>query len=161
MNESGYQTGLISWKTILNIWEGQLWPNRKSKIETHSTMTWPFRNTQPQYDMTVFNYMPYFIGVYDKDKLIGVNSGHKTSEKHFRSRGLWVHPSYRKKGVAQLLFSLTEEAAMREGAEMIWSVPRKTALSAYKRFGFETEGGFFSTETSDENIYAVKLLTVA
>ena len=161
MSENRYQTGLLSWKTILNVWQKELWPGRTSAIETHSAMTWPFENTQPKYDMQVFNYMPYFIGVYDDQKLVGVNSGHRTSKSHFRSRGLWVHPSYRRQGISQTLFHLTEEAALREGAEMIWSVPRKTALPAYQRAGFETVGGFFTTETSESNIYAVKLLTVA
>ena len=158
MSENRYQTGLLSWKTILNVWQKELWPNRTSAIETHSAMTWPYENSQPKHDMRVFDYMPYFMGVYDKQTLIGVNSGHRTSIKHFRSRGLWVHPSYRRQGVSQMLFQLTEEAAHREGAEMIWSVPRKTALSAYQHFGFETVGGFFTTETAESNIYAIKKL---
>ena len=155
---SKFQTGLLSWKTILNVWQKELWPGRTSAIETHSAMTWPYENSQPKHDMSVFNYTPYFMGVYDNQTLIGVNSGHRTSGRHFRSRGLWVHPSYRRQGVSQLLFQLTEEAAHREGAEMIWSVPRKTALSAYQHFGFETVGGFFATETAESNIYAVKKL---
>ena len=159
MIEHKFQTGLISWKTILNIWEKELWPGRPSAIETHSTMTWPVDRTQPEYDMSIFNYTPYFIGVYDNSTLIGVNSGHRTSLSQFRSRGLWVKPSYRKQGVAQLLFSLTEEAAQLEQASMVWSIPRKTALPAYQRFGFETVGGFFGTETSEANIYVSKLLS--
>jgi len=117
MSENRYQTGLLSWKTILGVWQKELWPNRTSAIETHSAMTWPYENSQPKHDMRVFDYMP-----------------------------------------SQMLFQLTEEAAHREGAEMIWSVPRKTALSAYQHFGFETVGGFFTTETAESNIYAVKKL---
>lgn len=162
MTENRYQTGLISWKTILGVWQKELWPNRASAIETHSAMTWPYENTQPEHDMRVFDYTPYFIGVYDNQILVGVNSGHRTSANHFRSRGLWVHPKYRRQGISQILFQLTEEAAQLEGANMIWSVPRKTALPAYQRAGFETVGGFFGTETSEANIYAIKkLLTVA
>jgi hypothetical protein len=51
---------------------------------------------------------------------------------------------------------MTEDQAMSEGCEMIWSIPRKTALKAYTKFGFQTVGDYFGTETSDANIYVIK-----
>ena len=51
-----------------------------------------------------------------------------------------------------------EESAIDCGCEMLWSIPRKTALSAYTKFGFETVGDFFKTETSDANIYVRKFI---
>ena len=42
--------------------------------------------------------------------------------------------------------------------EMCWSIPRKTALSAYTKFGFNTVGGYIETETADANIYVTCLL---
>ena len=158
MENLKFKTQLISWRTILNIWETKLWKNRDSAIETHSAMTWPYSGPIPTHSMRVFDYIPYFIGVYDGDKLIGVNSGHRTDDKTFRSRGLWVDPAYRKQGIAQLLFETTEQLALIEGCTLIWSVPRKTALSAYERFGFKTQGDFFGTETSEANIYAYKVI---
>ena len=92
------------------------------------------------------------------DNLVGVNSGHKSSDTQYRSRGIWVNPNYRRKGIAQRLFVLTERQARDEECEMIWSIPRKTALSAYTNFGFETVGGYIKTETSDSNIYVKKIL---
>lgn len=161
MEENSFQVQIIDWEIILDVWQRYLWPDRKSPIETHSAMTWPFNNPTSTHSMRIFEYTPYFIGVYDGSRLIGVNSCHRTDESTFRSRGLWVDPNYRKQGIAQLLFDKTEQLALMEGCTLLWSVPRKTALAAYERFGFKTEGGFFGTETSEANIYAYKLLTVA
>ena len=150
----------ISFEQICQIWQEQLWPNRVSPIETHSAMTWPFVKNSQEYDMRVFDYQPTFWGVYDGTSLIGVNSGHKTENTFYRSRGIWVHPEFRKKGTAQLLFSSTEEKAIEEGCDMIWSIPRKSALPSYTRFGFKTVGNFFDEGMEfGPNIYVKKELT--
>ena len=146
----------LSFEQITNVWQNHLWPDRESPIESHSAMTWPFEGNPEQYDMNVFNYPATFWGVYIDNKLVGVNSGHKTTDTQYRSRGIWVHPEYRKQGVAQNLFNMTKHQAVLEKADMIWSLPRKTALPAYTKFGFQTVGDFIKTETSDANIY-VKL----
>ena len=146
----------LSFEQIISVWQNHLWPDRESPIESHSAMTWPFEGNPEQYDMNVFNYPATFWGVYIDNKLVGVNSGHKTTDTQYRSRGIWVDPEYRKQGVAQNLFNMTEHRAILEKCNMIWSLPRKTALPAYERFGFSTVGGFIKTETSDANIY-VKL----
>jgi len=80
----------ISFEEIFPVWTEKLWPDRNSPIETHSVMTWPFEGLVEEYNMDIFNYPVTFIGAFTEDKLIGVNSGHKTSELHYRSRGLWV-----------------------------------------------------------------------
>lgn len=157
----------VIFKDVKPIWEQELWPNRKSAIEPMSVMTWPFEGSPEEYDMSIMEkYEPTFIivdvEVSDRGvtyrKLVGVNSGHRTSDMHYRSRGIWVDPKYRKKGVAQTLFLMTAHQGKIEGCEMIWSLPRKTALSAYTNFGFETVGDFIETETSDSNIYVKKIL---
>ena len=147
----------LDFNTIKTIWENNLWPNRSSAIETHSVMTWPYEGNPEQYDMDIFNYPATFWGAYLDNKLVGVNSGHKTTDKQYRSRGIWVNPEYRKRGVAQMLFLMTAHQAKVERCEMLWSIPRKTALTAYTKFGFETVGDFIVTETSEANIY-VKLV---
>jgi len=147
----------LDFNTIKTIWENNLWPNRSSAIETHSVMTWPYEGNPEQYDMDIFNYPATFWGAYLDNKLVGVNSGHKTTDKQYRSRGIWVNPEYRKRGVAQMLFLMTAHQAKVERCEMLWSIPRKTALPAYTKFGFETVGDFIVTETSEANIY-VKLV---
>ena len=146
----------LTFKTIESIWSTQLWPNRSSAIETHSAMTWPFEGNPEPIDMKIFDYPATFWGTYIDNKLVGVNSGHKTTNLQYRSRGIWVDPAYRKRGVAQMLFLMTAHQAKVEGCEMLWSIPRKTALPAYTKFGFETVGDYIVTETSEANIY-VKL----
>jgi len=158
MNSLGLEKRFIDFVTIKQVWSAHLWPNRTSPIETHSAMTWPYGDTSDSYNMKVFEYTATFFGVYLDGTLVGVNSGHKTSENLYRSRGLWVDLTHRRKGIAQMLFNMTQTQALEESCSAIWSIPRKTALSAYQRFGFETVGGFFGTETSDANIYVIKNL---
>ncbi len=148
----------ISFEDILPIWENKLWPNRESAIEGVSAMTWPYEGNPEPIDMNIFDYQPTFYGVFMDNKLVGVNSGHRTTDTQYRSRGIWVDPDYRKRGVAQLLFVLTEHQARIEKCEMMWSIPRKTALTAYTKFGFTTVGDFIVTETADANIYVKKVL---
>ena len=151
-------TRKISFDTILPIWKNELWPDRTSAIETHSAMTWPFEGAPDPIDMNIFDYKPTFWGVYIDDKLVGVNSGHRTDHTQYRSRGIWVDPDYRGRVIAQMLFSMTEHQALVEGCLLLWSIPRKTALSSYTKFGFETVGGYIETETADANIYVKKFL---
>lgn len=148
----------LNFDTIKNIWEKDLWPNRTSAIETHSAMTWPFEGNPEPIDMNVFTYEPTFLGAYIDNELVGVNSGHRTTNEQYRSRGIWVDPDYRKRGVSQMLFLMTAHQAKVEGCEMLWSIPRKTALPAYAKFGFETVGGYIATETSEANIYTKLIL---
>lgn len=147
----------ITFDEILVPWSTHLWPDRHSAIETHSAMTWPFEGDPEPIDMSIFDYEPTFWGVFINNDLVGVNSGHRTCDMHYRSRGLWVDPEHRSKGLAQLLFTVTHWQARQEKCEMVWSMPRQSALKSYIGFGFETVAGFFGTETSDSNIY-VKLL---
>jgi|TARA_R110002153_G_scaffold37274_4_gene109525 GNAT superfamily N-acetyltransferase len=146
----------LNFNAIKNIWGKDLWPNRSSAIETHSAMTWPFEGDPEPIDMNIFNYPATFWGAYLDNKLVGVNSGHKTTDELYRSRGIWVDPEYRKRGVSQMLFLLTAHQAKIEGCEILWSIPKKIALPAYTKFGFETVGDYIVTETSEANIY-VKL----
>ena len=130
----------ITFQEILPIWHNKLWPNRVSKIETHSAMTWPYTHPNQPYSMDVFSYPATFFGIFDQDKLIAVNSGHLTTQQEYRSRGLWVDPDYRGMGLAQLILLAVIDQAKKEGADMLWSIPRLTALPAYERVGFKTVG---------------------
>ena len=148
----------LDFETIENIWQTELWPNRTSAIESHSAMTWPFEGNPEPINMNIFNYPATFLGAYIDKKLVGVNSGHRTTNEQYRSRGIWVDRDYRKRGVAQMLFLMTAHQAKVEKCEMLWSIPRKTALPAYTKFGFETVGDYIITETSEANIYTKLIL---
>lgn len=145
----------ISFTQAHSVWHTHLWPDRQSAIEPVSVMTWPFADPVADIDMSIQHYEPTFWGVFLNDDLVGVNSGHRTSATQYRSRGLWVDPLCRSQGFAQLLFTVTQWQARQEGCDMVWSIPRQSALNSYTRFGFETVGDFFATETSDSNIYVM------
>ena len=150
-----YTLKTVSFDTILPIWEQNLWSSRESAIKTHSSMTWPFDN-DVEYDMEIYKYPATYWALLVDDKIIGVNSGHKTSDTQYRSRGLWVDEKFRKKGLAQIILTASEQYAKQQKCKMIWTVPRKTALVAYTKCGFNTVGNYFRTETSEANIYAYK-----
>ena len=143
----------ITFDEILPLWENKLWPNRKSQIKPMSSMTY-----DKLYDMEIYNnYVPTFWGVFDNNKLIGVNSGHKTNSHSYRSRGIWVDPNYRGKNIAYLLFLDLEEQALLEGCNNIWSIPRRGSESAYLKFGFKLVGDWFDNNMEfGPNIYAIK-----
>jgi N-acetylglutamate synthase-like GNAT family acetyltransferase len=142
---------------ILPVWENNLWPGRKSAIETHSVMTWPW-SEQPRYDMSIFEYPATFWCATNQDKVIAVISGHKTSQKHYRTRGIWVDSDHRLRGISQMLFLLVGAQAKLEHCNKLWSLPKQSAIRAYTKAGFITEGDYFVTEMSVSNIYAQKNL---
>ena len=121
-------------------------------------MTWPGDYPDQTHDMSIFQYDVTYWGAYHNSDLVGVNSGHRTSPEHYRSRGLWVHPEYRLQGISQLLFSQTLSQALAEGCVMTWSLPRMSALRAYQSAGFESLGTPLKTQTSNANIYVKKII---
>ena len=134
------RSAIVEFEDILPIWQNKLWPNRKSPIKPMSSMQY-----QGGFDMSVYdNYEPTFFAVYNVvNEIIGVNSGHRTTEDLYRSRGIWVDPRYRKLGVSGVLFCELHGQAMQEGCTAIWSIPRKDALPAYEKYGFKQTSDFF------------------
>lgn len=154
-----YTLKTVSFDTILPIWEQNLWSSRESAIKTHSSMTWPFDNNV-EYDMEIYKYPATYWALLVDDKIIGVNSGHKTSDTQYRSRGLWVEEKFRGNKMGQFLLNIASSQALVERCKMIWSIPRMSALKTYQQAGFREQGDVLSTETSDANIYAIKKLIV-
>jgi GNAT superfamily N-acetyltransferase len=96
-----------------------------------------------------------FFGAEVDDKIVGVNSGYSPNDFSYRSRGLFVLPEYRHKGIAQRLLKATEENANKNCLVMIWSMPRITALKTYLNFGFVRISDFFDGEYG-QNCFVVK-----
>lgn len=143
----------ITFNEIFNVWRFKLWPERSSPIKTHSSMT-----LNGSIDMNVYNNTATYFGIFDKENLIAANSGHKSSLDEYRSRGLWVDINYRKKGLGKMLLQATIDQARLENCSLIWSIPRKQALSVYLGVGFRKAGDFFSTETASLNCYVIMQL---
>ena len=145
-----FQVEEISFDEILSVWQSKLWPDRKSPIKTHSSMT-----LLREIDMDVYNYTASYFGIFYNKNLIGVNSGHKSSKTEYRSRGLWVDLEYRRQGLGVLLLQKTQDQARIENCSLIWSIPRKESLAVYLSAGFKQHGDLFPTETADLNCYAL------
>jgi len=141
---------IITWDMIENVWKLHLWPTRKSKIETNSAMCY-----QAGYDMFNMTTKPTFFGYYVDNKLVGVNSGHSCNNNMYRSRGLWVFPEYRKKGIGKQLLLATIEQAKNENTDSIWSYPKRTSWKTYESAGFRVTSEWAPSETSEENAYCI------
>lgn len=102
--------------------------------------------------------VPTFFGYISNGNIIGVNSGHATTEG-YRSRGLWVHPQHRKQGIGQQLLLKTILQAKKENADLIWSYPRKTSWTTYESAGFELVSDWAVSETSSSNAFCVKKIS--
>lgn len=140
----------VDWPTIEYIWQTYLWPNRQSKIETNSAMC--YHSGHNMYNMST---TPTFFGYYIGKDLVGVNSGHMCANNEYRSRGLWVAPEYRGRGIGQQLLLATIEQARKEHARFAWSYPRRSSCATYQSAGFEITSEWHLSETSEENAYCI------
>lgn len=142
----------IDFTTILPIWQNLLWPNRTSAIEPVSCI-----QLFGEKDYSIMSAAPTFFGVFKDDRLIGVNSGFKTSSELYRSRGIYVLPEFRKAGVAHMLFAATCEQARKEQCDSVWSMPRLSAVRAYQNFGFtivsQIENRY--NEQNEDHVYVI------
>ena len=150
-----YKLEKITFDVIKPVWEEHLWSSRESPIKTHSSMTLPFDN-DVDFDMQIYNYPATYWALFFDNEIVGVNSGHKTSDNQYRSRGLWVDEKFRKNGLGQLLLNQVVNQACIEKCNIVWSIPRLSAFSTYEKVGFIQFGSIFKTETSDANVYAIK-----
>lgn len=143
----------ITFDEIKLVWSQYLWPNRKSEIEPINSMMF-----MGGYDMELLKkYEPTFWGYFIDDTLAGVNSGFRTSDYSYRSRGLYVKPKYRRIGIGQDLLDKTILQGINEGCSVIWSIPRQDAYSTYHSVGFNKIGPWFDKDMEfGPNCYAFK-----
>tara|TARA_S200002703_G_C3733554_1_gene225492 strand:+ start:126 stop:599 length:474 start_codon:yes stop_codon:yes gene_type:complete len=132
----------IKYGNAYPLWK-MLWPGRDD-IKPMSSMT-----DLHDWDMNIYEkYEPIFFGIYtdDTNELVAVNSCHPTSETRMRSRGLYVKSEYTGNGLAQGLLQHTIDYSRNEGYEVLWSIPRLTALKSYTSVGFIETGDRWSGE---------------
>ena len=86
-----------------------------------------------------------YFGAEVDGEIVGVNSGY-FHRLEYRSRGLYVLPEYRRRGIAQELLKATQDKGYEERAITLWSLPRRRALPVYKKFGFKILSKFFDGE---------------
>ena len=133
----------ITFKEIKPMWE-RLWPGRdfiRPVVSMTSHSTWDLSIYEKAQDGEGL-YAGKFFGVYnDRGELVAVNSGHQTSDTHFRSRGLFVAPGYGGRGLGQLLLQTVINLAEENDFEMIWSFPKVNAFKTYRAVGFKCYKG--------------------
>ena len=122
----------ITFSKIKLYWDAYLWRERLNEgiyvdqVNFEGPLEW----------VTYEVLEPKFIAYYDRNKIVGVESGYKTSDDYFRVRGLWVNKRYRGQGIATKLIQYFED---RADCKYIWSMPRESALPFYLVYGFGVE----------------------
>ena len=139
----------ISFDEILPIWRDHLWPDRTSPIESNSAMVY-----LEGHDMFNMTTNPTFFAYKIDGRIAGVNSGHKCSKGHYRSRGLYVFDEFRGLGIGVKLLLATIDQGRKENAVICWSYPRETSWKTYDIAGFELASKFEISETGT-NAYCV------
>ena len=133
----------ITFDEIKPLWE-RLWVGRDD-IRPMSSML-----DVDDWDLSIYvKYSPTFFGVFtdDTNELIAVNSCHPTTDTHMRSRGLYVKVGYTGKGLGQSLLQHTIKYARDKGYQVIWSMPRDTAMKTYTSAGFKQTGEIFTKDS--------------
>jgi|TARA_B110000211_G_scaffold42834_1_gene44662 N-acetylglutamate synthase-like GNAT family acetyltransferase len=144
---------LSNFEEVHKIWTSHLWPQREN-VAHMTSMTY-----LGGHDTEIYaKYKPTFFVYEIKGEIVGVNSCCKSATTQMRSRGLWVNTRYRRQGITYKLFNALFEEANIQECELVWSLPRKTAIKAYLANGFEKTSDWIKTDTSSANCYAVKML---
>ena len=152
---------------VFDSWNKELWPGRSSPITPMSSLKWDAQSYLTTEEVLVTNdnniykkYAPVFFCIRDgaMHNIVGVNSGHKTENGVYRSRGLWVHPNYRNNGLSRKLLEQTIIQAQLENCTFIWTMPRATSLYAYEKVGFGKIGEWTNKYEFGPNCIAIHQL---
>ncbi len=142
----------ITFEEIEPFWE-ILWPDFNIEKRSGRLLLFGFDHSIIVND----NIKVSYFGAEVDGKIVGVNSGFKPKPHEYRSRGLFVLPEYRKRGIAQRLFNATQAQGYVENAITLWSMPRRPALPAYLKFGFKVLSDF-TKEEFGENCFVMKVI---
>lgn len=147
-----------NFEEVRQVWARELWPGRKSPIESNSAMKW-----RGGLEMELMNVPASFWVIRENVAVIAVLSGHfgglipdpeaNTSGdspisilRSYRTRGLWVHPSSRNRGAAIALMKAALLQADEESCNVLWTFPRQSSMPAYEKFGFKMAGGWIGAD---------------
>lgn len=142
---------------VLEIWTRSLWPERKSIIRSISAIKF-----LGGADPNIYKFAdPVFWAIHCGTEIVGVNSGLTSGPCEFRSRGLWVHPTFRRRGLAAQLLLAAEEEARRRRMKTFWSIPRTVSLGPYLKTGMKISSLPLSEDFEfGPNVFAAKYLPI-
>lgn len=113
------------------------------------------------YDLKNMQSDPSFFAYFENNIMVGVNSGHKCCDNSYRSRGLFVFPEYRNRGIGLTLLTQTIFQAHKESATYVWSYPKQSSWIVYEKAGFVIASSWEKSETSESNAFCKKELTIS
>lgn len=141
----------ISFDQIVPYWI-KLWPwHTKETLQPHSNMLY----TGGFFGLHYTPEVTYFAVIVDGD-IAGVNSGHITTDNLYRSRGLWVDPTYRGNGFGVALLTASINKSIELGCDGSWSFPRDTSWKTYEAAGFNLTGDWIISENNVKNAYCFR-----
>ena len=153
----------ISFEEIKEIWERELWPNKKNGVAKANEWTWYWLQTELGKDKQMAkDAEPTFAGIRSNKKIVAVNSCYYSNSKgvfdYWRSRGLWVHPDFRRQKYSTVILTWCLEHAKLKGGHWMWTVPRQSAMPAYQNVGFIQQSDWFDDGQFGPNCIASKYL---
>lgn len=144
----------IPFSTIEHVWRTHLWPGRVSAIEPYSAMMF----MHDKYDTSFADRPQVFLGGYEDDVLVAVNSLHLAEAYMARSRGLWVDPAQRGHGYGFRMLNATSSVAEELGADAIWSFSRQSSIRSYEQADFTRVSSWMDHGEFGPNAYVIKRL---
>ena len=153
----------ISFEEIAEVWAAELWPDKKNGVAKANEWTWYWLQKELGKDKRMArDAIPTFVGIKSGKKLVTVNSCYYSNSKgmfnYWRSRGLWVHPDFRGQKYSSVILTWCLEHAKANNGHWMWSVPRKSAMAAYKSVGFVIQSDWFDDGQYGPNCIAAVYL---
>lgn len=143
----------VDFKTIYPVWKNKLWKNRVSKIEESNPIDY-----LGEYNPNLMKNKAICFACYINDKIVGVNTLLPTSDTFCRSRGFYINPEQRLKGLGLQLMKCTLDKASHLKYKYIWSMPRQSALPFYLKFGFKQTSEFDNQYEFGPNCFIIKTI---
>mgnify|MGYP000873780399 FL=1 len=153
----------ISFEEIKEVWEKELWPDKKNGVAKANEWTWFWMQKELGKDKQMAkDAEPTFVGIRSDNELVAVNSCYYSNSKgifnYWRSRGMWVHTNFRGQKYSSVILTWCLEYAKRKDGDWMWTVPRESALPAYKSVGFVQQSDWFEDGQYGPNCIASKYL---
>lgn len=157
----------VDFETIQKVWRENLWVEGDSADKRYNRIKIDGKFDQDMAEKTVMYWAYRLDDPNDQNPLqsshgeiVGVNSGYKSCENYYRSRGLWVTPRFRGAGFAKSLLDVAIGESIFWNCRYIWSYPREESLPVYESMGFEKKTdfqvasyGFNCIAIKDNNLY--------